>query len=423
MRMVRRFESDHGRKTLGEVRVLRPRRQLSLKSGPYGEKTMRTTSTAALSCIFGVLVAACGTGDQGGVGLEAEARPAALAFSAQSDVVHVYNWVDYIEPALLEKFTAETGIKVVYDTYESNEVLETKLMAGKTGYDVVVPSTGFLDRQIAAGALQKLDRSRLPNWSNLDREILQHLNRHDPGNQYAVNYMWGTAGIGYNEAQVKAVMPDAPVDSWRLIFDPAIASKFKDCGIALIDAPSDISFIALSYLGKDPNSESPEDLALAEKALLAIRPYIRMIDAARYIDALATGEICVAIGWNGGVLQARDRAAEAGQGHVIKYSIPKEGTLLFFDSLAIPKDAPHPDNAHAFINFLQRPEVAAANSNFVKYANGNAASFALVNDAVRTDPAIYPPAELKSRLVPDTVESPEFSRMLNRTWTRFVSGS
>jgi putrescine transport system substrate-binding protein len=225
---------------------------------------------------------------------------------------------------LLEKFTAETGIKVVYDTYESNEVLETKLMAGKTGYDVVVPSTGFLDRQIAAGALQKLDRSRLPNWSNLDREILQHLNRHDPGNQYAVNYV-GTAGSSPSAGEGGDAGCACRQLAPHLRSGGSTNSGLRYCPI---DAPSDISFIALSYLGKDPNSESPEDLALAEKTLLAIRPYIRMIDAARYIDALATGEICVAVGWNGGVLQARDRAAEAGQGHVIKYSIPKEDAAV-----------------------------------------------------------------------------------------------
>lgn len=371
-----------------------------------------------------VLVAsACGSREEQRSGAtDVLENPSHLASASDERVVNVYNWVDYIEPALLEKFTAETGIKVIYDTYDSNELLETKLMAGNTGYDVVVPSTGFLDRQIKAGAFQKLDRTRLPNWRNLDPDILKRVAHHDPGNTYAINYMWGTAGIGYNEAQVEAIMPDAPVDSWRLVFDPAIASRFKDCGIAVLDAPSDISFVVLTYLGKDPNSESPEDLALAEQTLLAVRPYIRMIDASRYVDALANGEICVAVGWNGGVLQARDRAADAGQGHVIKYTIPKEGTFIWFDMLAIPKDAPHPDNAYAFINFLQRPEVAAANSNYIKYANGNAASLELIDDDVRNDPGIYPAAETRTRLIQDTVETDEFSRLLNRTWTRFVAG-
>jgi putrescine transport system substrate-binding protein len=380
-----------------------------------------TLATALAGALL--VVSACGSRDEPRSSApDVRASPTHLASASDEKVVNVYNWVDYIEPALLEKFTAETGIKVVYDTYDSNELLETKLMAGRTGYDVVVPSTGFIDRQIKAGAFQKLDRAKLSNWRNLDPDILKRVALHDPGNTYAINYMWGTAGIGYNERQVKAVMPDAPVDSWRLVFDPAIASKFKDCGIAVLDAPSDVSFVVLTYLGKDPNSESPEDLALAEQTLLAIRPYVRMIDAARYVEALATGEICIAVGWNGGVLQARDRAVEAGQGHVIKYSIPKEGTFMWFDMLAIPKDAPHPDNAHAFLNFLQRPDVAAANSNFIKYANGNAASVALIDEDVRTDPGIYPSAETRTRLVQDVVETDEFSRLLNRTWTRFVAG-
>jgi len=377
------------------------------------------TSIAVLSFAL-LLVAACGNREEQQRTADGD-TPTVLASSGDAKVVHIYNWVDYIEPTLLEKFTAETGIRVVYDTYDSNELLETKLMAGNTGYDVVVPSTGFLDREIKAGALQKLDRSKLPNWKNLDPEILKHLTHHDPGNQYAISYMWGTAGIGYNESQVRAVMPDAPVDSWRLVFDPTVASKFKDCGIAVIDAPSDVSFSVLTYLGKDPNSESLEDLALVEKTLLGIRPYVRMIDAARYIDALANGEVCIAVGWNGGVLQARDRAAEAGQGHVIKYSIPTEGAMMWFDTLAIPKDAPHLENAHAFVNFLQRPDVAAANSNFIKYANGNSASFELVDESVRTDPAIYPAAEVRPRLIPDIVESEQYSRLLNRTWTEFVA--
>ena len=338
-------------------------------------------------------------------------------------VVNVYNWADYIEPSLLEKFTSETGIKVNYDVYDSNEVLETKLMAGSTGYDVVVPTASFIERQIKAGAFRKLDRAQIPNWRNLDPEVLQRLSLHDPGNAHAISYMWGTDGIGYNEAQVKAIMPDAPVNSWKLLFDPAIAAKFKDCGISVLDAPGDVVAVLLHYLGKDPNGESEEDLALAEKTLMAIRPYIRMIHSSSYIDALANGEICLAFGWVGDVLQARDRAAEVGQGHIIKYSIPREGTIIWFDAMAIPNDAPHPANAHAFLNFLQRPDVAAANSNFIKYANGNAAAFMLIDQAVRTDPAIYPPAEVKAKLFPDLADSEAYSRILNRTWTRFVTGA
>jgi putrescine transport system substrate-binding protein len=348
------------------------------------------------------------------------AAPAAAG--AEEKVVNVYNWSDYIDPAMLEKFTAETGIKVNYDVFDSNEVLETKLLAGNTGYDVVVPSASFLERQIKAGVFQKIDRSKIPNWSNLDPEILQRISLHDPGNEHSVNHMWGTDGIGYNEGKVKAIMPKAPVDSWNLVFDPKIASKFKDCGISVLDAPSEMVAVVLAYLGKDPNSQSAEDLKLAEDKLMAVRPYIRMIHSSQYIDALANGEICIAVGWSGDMLQARDRAAEAGQGNVIKYSIPKEGTIIWFDVYAIPKDAPHPDNAHTFINYMERPEVAAANSNFINYANGNAASLQLVNDSVKNDPGVYPTPEVKAKLFPDLAETEEFTRMLNRTWTRFTTG-
>jgi putrescine transport system substrate-binding protein len=349
-------------------------------------------------------------------------RSTVVASSGDERVVHVYNWFDYIDPAVLEKFTVETGIKVVYDTYESNEVLETKLLTGNTGYDVVVPSNTYMERQIKAGALSKLDRSKLPNWKNLDPVIIERVSMNDPGNQYGVNYMWGTNGIGYNEAMVEAIMPDAPVDSWRLVFEPEYASRFKDCGIALLDSPTDVVPLVLIYLGKDPNSESDEDLKLAEKRLMSIRPYVRMIHSSAPTDALANGELCISVNWNGLVLQARDRALEAGLDHVIKYSIPKEGTISWFDMLAIPKDAPHPDTAHVFINFMQRPDIAAANSNFIRYANGNAASRELIDESVRLDPSIYPSADINSRILVDTAESEDYTRKLMRSWTRFVAG-
>ncbi len=366
---------------------------------------------STLTCVAG-----CGqkADDSAGGGV----APAA----AGEKVVHVYNWANYIEPSLLEKFTAETGIKVVYDVYDSNEMLESKLMAGKSGYDVVVPTASFLERQVDAGVFLELDRTQIPNWKNLDTELHARIALHDPGNKHAVDYMWGTTGIGYNEGEVKAIMPDAPVDSWRLILDPKVAAKFKDCGISILDGPTDVLPGVLAYLGLDPTSESEQDLARAESTLMAIRPYLRMIHSSNYIDALANGEICIALGWSGDMLQARDRAAEAGLDHVIKYFVPKEGSIVWFDLLAIPRDAPHPGNAHAFINFLQRADVAAANSNFINYANGNAASLELVNESVRSDPAIYPPVEIRSKLFPDLAESEEFSRLLNRSWTRFVTG-
>jgi putrescine transport system substrate-binding protein len=366
-------------------------------------------------------LAACGKKAEQDAAATQEAAQAPVA-AGEEQVVNVYNWSDYIDPAMLEKFTAETGIKVNYDVFDSNEVLETKLLAGNTGYDVVVPTASFLERQIKAGVFRKLDRSKLPNWSNLDPEILQRVALHDPGNEHAVVHMWGTDGIGYNESKIKAIMRDAPVDSMNIVFDPKIISKFKDCGVSVLDAPSDVVSVALAFLGKDPNSQDPADLKLVEERLMAIRPYIRMIHSSQYIDALANGEICLAFGWSGDVLQARDRAEEAGQGNVIKYAVPKEGTIIWFDMYAIPADAPHPDTAHAFINFMMTPEVAAANSNFVNFATGNAASLPLVDEAVRNDPGIYPPPEVMAKLFPDLSETDEYTRLLNRTWTRFTTG-
>jgi putrescine transport system substrate-binding protein len=348
------------------------------------------------------------------------AKPAATA--AEEKVVNVYNWSDYIDPAVLEAFQKETGIKVNYDTYDSNEVLQTKLLAGKTGYDVVVPGGNFLERQIKAGVYRKLDKSKLPNWSNLDPEVLRRLALHDPGNEHAVDHMWGTDGIGYNVDKIKAIDPTAPVDSWKMVFDPAWAAKFQKCGISVLDAPDEIIAVALAYLGKDPNSQNEADLKAAEDMLLKIRPYVRMIHSSSYIDALANGDICVALGWSGDVLQAKARAEEAGQGVKIAYSVPKEGTIIWFDSYAIPADAPHPDNAHAFINYMMKPEVAAKNSNLVQYANGNLASLQFMDDVVKNNPSVYPSAEVKAKLFPNLAKSDGFTRQLNRTWTRFTTG-
>jgi putrescine transport system substrate-binding protein len=234
--------------------------------------------------------------------------------------------------------------------------------------------------------------------------------------------MWGTDAIGYNVKKIKAIDPNAPLDSWTMIFDPKEAAKFKDCGISVLDAPDEVVGVALGYLGKDPNSEKPEDLKAAEDLLMKIRPYIRMIHSSQYIDSLANGDICVSLGWSGDILQAKSRAEEAKQGVEIALSVPKQGTIIWFDMYAIPADAPHPDNAHAFINYMMRPEVAAANSNFVHYANGNAASIPLLDPAVHNDPGVYPPKETMDKLFPNLARSAEFTRLLNRTWTRFTTG-
>jgi len=370
--------------------------------------------------IAAATLVACGKKPEPAASTDAVQAPAVPA--AEEKVVNVYNWSDYIDPATLEQFTAETGIKINYDVFDSNEVLETKLLAGKTGYDVVVPGAAFMERQIKAGVFRKLDRSLLPNWSNLDPEILQRVALHDPGNEYAVNHMWGTTGIGYNEGKVKAIDANAPLDSWDLILDPKQVAKYKDCGVSVLDAPTEMLKVVLAWKGKDPNSQDPADLQIAEDVLMAIRPYVRMIHSSNYIDALANGEICIAVGWSGDVLQARDRAAEVGQGVVIGFSVPKEGTIIWFDMYAIPADAPHPNNAHAFINFMMKPEVAAANSNFVNYATGNAASLPLVDEAVRNDPGVYPSTEVKAKLFPDLASTDEFTRLVNRSWTRFTTG-
>jgi putrescine transport system substrate-binding protein len=341
---------------------------------------------------------------------------------AEEKVLNVYNWSDYIEASVIEGFTKETGIKVQYDVFDSNEMLETKLLAGNTGYDIVVPSASFLYRQLQAGVHQKLDKSQLPNLANVDPDIAKRLEAFDPGNEYSVNYMWGTSGVGYNVEKIAERMKNAPVNSFAMFYDPKVVSKFADCGVSLLDAPSEVLGTVLIYLGKDANSEKPEDLAAVEAVLKAVRPYIKNFHSSAYIEQLANGEICLALGWSGDVLQASTRAADAKKPFTISYNIPKEGAVMFFDQMAIPKDAKHPKNAHLFINYLLRPEIAAKNSSYISYANANKASTPLVDAAVTSNPNVYPPAELMAKLVPDMPESPEFSRALNRSWTTVKTG-
>jgi len=370
---------------------------------------------AAVAAVLALALVACG--DRKTAAVDSGVAPAPAA-----GVLNVYNWSDYIDPQVLQDFERETGIKVRYDVFDSNEVLETKLLTGNSGYDVVVPSAYFLERQVKAGVFRKLDKSQLPGLANLDRGIVDQAARHDPGNEHSVVYMWGTTGIGYDAAKVKAIMPDAPVDSWQLVFDPAVISKFKDCGVSMLDDPTDMVGTALLYLGKDPNSEAEADLKAAEELLMKIRPYLRTIHSSQYIDQFANGELCVVVGYSGDVLQARDRAAEAGKPIDIVYSIPREGALMWFDTLAIPADAEHPENAHKFIEYLLRPAVAAANSDFVSYANANAAATQLLSAELREDPGIYPGDEVKARLQPSLARSAEYTRALNRAWTRFMTG-
>ncbi|WEX08818.1 polyamine ABC transporter substrate-binding protein [Chelativorans sp. AA-79] len=341
---------------------------------------------------------------------------------AQERTVNVYNWSDYIDESILEEFTAETGIRVVYDVFDSNEIVETKLLAGGTGYDVVVPSGEFLARQIQAGVFQKLDKSKLPNLENMWDFVSKRTATYDPGNEYSVNYMWGTTGIGYNKAKVREALGTDTIDSWDAIFKPEIASKLAGCGIHVLDASSEIMHAALNYLGLDPNSDRPEDLQKVEDLLLAVRPYIRKFHSSEYINALANGDICVAVGYSGDVFQARDRAAEADQGVEIAYSIPKEGAQMWFDQMAIPADAPHVEEAHEFINYMMRPEVIAKASNYVFYANGNEASQELLDPEIIDDPAVYPNEETLQKLFTARPYDARAQRLITRLWTRVVTG-
>jgi len=338
-------------------------------------------------------------------------------------VVNVYNWSDYIAPTVVEDFSKESGIKVRYDTFDSNDTLETKLLAGKSGYDVVVPTAYFLERQIKAGVFQKLDKARLPNLANLWPEISQRLATYDPGNQYAVNYMWGTTGIGYNARRAREVLgPTGRIDSWDIVFKPENLAKFKDCGVHLLDSADDILAAALHYLGLDPNSSNEADLQKAADLVTKIRPYVRKFHSSEYLNALASGEICLVVGFSGDIKQSQKRAAEAKNGVEIAYAIPKEGAQLWFDNLAIPRDAKNVAEANEFINYLQRPEVAAKNTNFISYANGNLASQKFIDKAILDDNAIYPDEATMRKLYTISAHDPKTQRLMNRLWTRIKTG-
>ena len=361
-------------------------------------------------------------------GFAAAAALAVLALAspfgkAQERTVNFYNWSNYMAPGVLDDFTRETGIRVVYDTFDANETLETRLLAGKSGYDVVVPSAYFLQRQIKANVFQKLDKSKLPNLANAWPVVTQRLATYDPGNLYAVNYMWGTTGIGYNVKAVQAILgPGATIDSWDMVFKPENLAKFRDCGIFMLDSADDIFPAALSYLGLDPNSTKQADLEKAADLLGKIRPYVRKFHSSEYLSALATGEICLVVGWSGDVMQARSRAAEARNGVEIGYSIPKQGAQMFFDNLAIPADAQHVAEAYELINYLYRPEVAAKNSNFLSYANGNLASQKLIDPKILNDKNIYPDDATLQKLFVITARDPATQRVINRLWTRVKTG-
>jgi putrescine transport system substrate-binding protein len=381
----------------------------------------RLTGSARILALGVFLLSACGggkpAGDQG-----ASAGGGTSGAAGAGRALNLFIWSDYLAPTTLADFQQQTGITVRAAYYDSNETLETKLLAGSSGYDVVVPTASYFERQIKAGVYLTLDKSKLPNLKNMDPQLMARVAMHDPDNAHGIIYMWGTNGIGYNQKMVTALMPDAPLDSWRLVFDPAVAAKIAKCGISVLDSPAEMVRAVLNYLGKDPNSQKPEDVQAAEATLLKIRPYIRNINSSEYIEALANGDLCVAVGYNGDVLQARDRARDANKGIDIKYVVPKEGSILWFDMLAIPKDAPHPEAAYAYLNYIMEPKVIADISNFKRYANANLASQPYVLDSVKDDPAIYPPPLLREKLALQLADSPEQTRVITRMWEKFKTG-
>lgn len=347
----------------------------------------------------------------------------ATTVAAQAETLNVYNWSDYIAEDTIAKFTEATGIDVNYDVYDSNEVLEAKMLAGSSGYDVVVPTSDFLQRQIMAGVYQKLDFAKLPNLKNMDQDLMAGAAGYDAGNEHSVIYMWGTTGIGYNAGKVQEILgDDAPTDSWALLFDPQYSSKLADCGISVLDAPTELLPAAMNYLGLDPQSTEKADFEKGAELLMTIRPNIRYFHSSQYISDLANGDICVSVGWSGDVFQAQARAAEADNGVEIAYVIPKEGALQWFDMMAIPVDAPNPDAAHKFINFVMDAQITADITNYVWYANGNAASMPLVDEEITSDPGIFPTEEAKKNLWSSKVYGQKTDRVITGLWTKIKTG-
>ncbi len=336
----------------------------------------------------------------------------------EEKLLYVYNWADYIGKNTLADFERETGIKVVYDTYDADETLEAKMMAGDSGYDVVSTSTDFFSRQIKAGIYQKLDRAKLPNWTNLNPHILSIEAKSDPGNRYAMPYLRHVNGFAYNVDLVRARMPDAPLDSLDMLFKPEIVARFADCGVTLLDSAEDVLQLALNYLHLDPNSTRKEDYQRAEQLVLAVRPYIRAFDSTEYMNGLANKEFCISMSWSGDYAASRARAKAAGVEVDLAFTVPKEGANGSFDALLIPAGAPHPQAAHLFLNFMMQPRVIAAVTNDIHYANDNLAANAFVDPEILNDPAVYPTADVEARLYESAEVSPALERIRTRTWTR-----
>ncbi len=380
---------------------------------------MTARSAALAVALLAATLAACGPRHP------AAASPtgaSAASGTVEEKVLNIYNWSDYIAPDVIPAFEKEYGIKVNYGVFDSNDILETKLLTGGSGYDIVVPTGPYLAREIRSGVLRELDKSVVTNLGNIDPEIARQTELFDPGRKYAANYLVSTMGVGYDSTKITAAMPDAPIDSLRMAFDPAVIRQFEKCGITFVDAPDDVVATALIYLGRPPNSESAADLAAAEKLLMAVRPYVRRVEAVQYVEDLANREICMALGWSGDFAQAAARAREARNGANIAYRIPMEGAILILDMFAIPKDAPHPRNAELFINYMLRPEIAARNSSYLHYQTSNSAAYPMVDPAVYNDRGIYPAPEAWSKLSALQPRSPAYTRRLNRMWTRFKAG-
>jgi len=343
--------------------------------------------------------------------------------AAEDKVLNLFIWSDYLAPDTLANFTKETGIEVNVDNFDTSEMLEAKMLAGGSGYDVIVPNGPILNRLVAAGLIRPLDKSKLSNLGNVDVELAKRAATQDAGNAHGLIYMWGTTGLGYNPTKIKeALGDDAPVDSWRLLLDPANAEKLSACGIYAADSPADVFEPTLAFLGTDPHSQAQADYDAAVAVWQKIRPHVAKFHNSEYIAALANGDICLAMGYSGDVFQAADRAEEAGNGVEVAYSIPKEGAFIWFDFLAIPKDAPHPEAAHAFINYIIRPEVIGPITNTVYYANANAKAAPFIEKEILHDPAVYPTSDVMARLFPEQTPSPELERMRTRLWTRLKTG-
>ena len=373
--------------------------------GHFGQ-TRRVLLAAALAAA-GALIAAAG----------------AVAQAAPGGTLNIYNWNDYINEKTLRRFEAATGIKIRYDVYDANETLDAKLRAGHSGYDLVVPTASpFLALQVKANLYRPLDRGKLKNYGNLDPELMRQLATDDPGNRHAIPWMWGTLGIGYNSVLIPQIMPDAPVNSLKMLFDPAVVARFQSCGVVILDSPTDVMPAVLSYLGRDPDSKKKEDLDAATAALMKIRPFVRKWHSSEYINDLANGDACLAFGFSGDIKQAARRAAEAHKNFKVVYAIPKEGSQVWIDTWAIPADAEHVAAAERFLDFVLQPDIAALNTNKIGYANGVPSSRPLVDPAVRDDPTIYPPDEVRKRLY--TISPPDraYERLRTRAWTRVTTG-